>query len=53
MHALFQAQGDAVIVLMSDLQTHPRFWPSCSSNGNGTPIVIAVKQQSAKRRQCS
>ncbi|MFZ0825267.1 MAG: glycosyltransferase family 2 protein [Terriglobales bacterium] len=47
MHALFQAQGDAVIVLMSDLQDPPEVLAQLLEQWeNGTPIVIAVKQQS-------
>jgi glycosyltransferase involved in cell wall biosynthesis len=47
MHAMFQATGDAVILLFSDLQDPPellgqmvRLWES------GTPVVLAIKQTS-------
>ncbi|MFZ0560990.1 MAG: glycosyltransferase family 2 protein [Terriglobales bacterium] len=47
MHALFQAQGDAVIVLMSDLQDPPEVLvPLLEEWEKGVPIVIAVKHQS-------
>jgi polyisoprenyl-phosphate glycosyltransferase len=47
MHALLQAQGDAVIVLMADLQDPPEVLAQLLEQWeNGTPIVIAVKHQS-------
>ncbi|HSZ63828.1 MAG TPA: glycosyltransferase family 2 protein [Terriglobales bacterium] len=47
MHALFQAQGDAVVVLMSDLQDPPEVLVQLIEQWErGVPIVIAVKQQS-------
>jgi polyisoprenyl-phosphate glycosyltransferase len=47
MHALFQAQGDAVIVLMSDLQDPPEVLVQLIGEWEkGVPIVIAVKHQS-------
>jgi glycosyltransferase involved in cell wall biosynthesis len=47
MHALLQARGDAVIVLMSDLQDPPEVLPQLIEQWeNGVPIVIAVKQHS-------
>jgi len=47
MHALFQAQGDAVIVLMSDLQDPPEVLLQLIEEWEkGVPIVIAVKHQS-------
>jgi polyisoprenyl-phosphate glycosyltransferase len=47
MHALFQAQGDAVIVLMSDLQDPPEVLVQLIEEWEkGVPIVIAVKHQS-------
>jgi glycosyltransferase involved in cell wall biosynthesis len=47
MHALLQAKGDAVIVLMSDLQDPPEVLAQLLEEWEkGTPIVIAVKQQS-------
>jgi glycosyltransferase involved in cell wall biosynthesis len=47
MHALLQAQGDAVIVLMSDLQDPPEVLAQLLEEWeNGVPIVIAVKHQS-------
>jgi len=47
MHALLQARGDAVIVLMSDLQDPPEVLAQLLEEWEkGVPIVIAVKQQS-------
>jgi glycosyltransferase involved in cell wall biosynthesis len=47
MHALFQAQGDAIIVLMSDLQDPPEVLVQLLEEWEkGVPIVIAVKHQS-------
>jgi glycosyltransferase involved in cell wall biosynthesis len=47
MHALLQARGDAVIVLMSDLQDPPEVLAQLLEEWEkGTPIVIAVKHQS-------
>ncbi|MGA2353816.1 MAG: glycosyltransferase family 2 protein [Terriglobales bacterium] len=47
MHALFQAQGDAVIVLMSDLQDPPEVLVQLIEEWEkGVPIVIAVRNQS-------
>ncbi len=47
MHALLQAGGDAVIVLMSDLQDPPEVLAQLLEQWeNGVPIVIAVKNQS-------
>jgi glycosyltransferase involved in cell wall biosynthesis len=47
MHALLQAHGDAVIVLMSDLQDPPEALCQLIEKWeHGVPIVIAVKQQS-------
>jgi polyisoprenyl-phosphate glycosyltransferase len=47
MHALFQAQGDAVAVLMSDLQDPPEILGQLIEQWEkGFPIVIAVKQES-------
>jgi glycosyltransferase involved in cell wall biosynthesis len=47
MHALFQARGDAVIVLMSDLQDPPEVLGSLLEEWEkGVPIVIAVKRTS-------
>jgi glycosyltransferase involved in cell wall biosynthesis len=47
MHALLQAQGDAVIVLMSDLQDPPEVLAQLLEQWeSGVPIVIAVKHQS-------
>ena len=47
MHAMFQATGDAVILLFSDLQDPPellgqmiQLWE------NGTPVVLAIKETS-------
>jgi len=46
-HALLQARGDAVIVLMSDLQDPPELLAALIEEWeNGTPIVIAVKTSS-------
>jgi glycosyltransferase involved in cell wall biosynthesis len=47
MHAILQACGDAVIVLMSDLQDPPEVLAQLLEQWEmGIPIVIAVKQQS-------
>lgn len=47
MHALLQARGDAVIVLMSDLQDPPEVLPQLIEQWEkGVPIVIAVKRHS-------
>jgi len=47
MHAILQARGDAVIVLMCDLQDPPEVLEQLLEQWeNGTPIVIAVKHQS-------
>jgi glycosyltransferase involved in cell wall biosynthesis len=47
MHALLQARGDAVIVLMSDLQDPPEVLAQLLEEWEkGIPIVIAVKHQS-------
>jgi polyisoprenyl-phosphate glycosyltransferase len=47
MHALLQTRGDAVIVLMSDLQDPPEVLAQLLDQWeNGIPIVIAVKRES-------
>ena len=47
MHALLQTRGDAVIVLMSDLQDPPEVLAQLLDQWEkGAPIVIAVKHQS-------
>ncbi len=47
MHALLQASGDAIIVLMSDLQDPPEVLAQLLEEWEkGIPIVIAVKQGS-------
>jgi polyisoprenyl-phosphate glycosyltransferase len=47
MHALLQTRGDAVIVLMSDLQDPPEVLAQLLEQWEkGIPIVIAVKHQS-------
>jgi glycosyltransferase involved in cell wall biosynthesis len=47
MHALLQTRGDAVIVLMSDLQDPPEVLAQLLEQWEkGIPIVIAVKNQS-------
>jgi glycosyltransferase involved in cell wall biosynthesis len=47
MHAILQAQGDAVIVLMSDLQDPPEVLAQLLEEWEkGVPIVIAVKNES-------
>jgi glycosyltransferase involved in cell wall biosynthesis len=47
MHALLQTRGDAVIVLMSDLQDPPEVLAQLIEQWEkGVPIVIAVKHQS-------
>ena len=47
MHAMFQACGDAVIVLMSDLQDPPEVLAELLAQWEaGMPIVIAVKRKS-------
>ena len=47
MHAMLQARGDAIIVLMSDLQDPPEVLAGLIEQWeNGMPIVIAVKHRS-------
>ncbi len=47
MHAILQSRGDAVIVLMSDLQDPPEVLAQLIEEWEkGVPIVIAVKHQS-------
>ena len=47
MHAVFQARGDAVIILMSDLQDPPEVLAQLLDQWeSGFPIVIAVKHTS-------
>jgi polyisoprenyl-phosphate glycosyltransferase len=47
MHAILQARGDAVIVLMSDLQDPPEVLAQLLEQWEkGVPIVIAVKNES-------
>ncbi|HLX86581.1 MAG TPA: glycosyltransferase family 2 protein [Terriglobales bacterium] len=47
MHALLQASGDAIIVLMSDLQDPPEVLAQLLEEWEkGVPIVIAVKHES-------
>ena len=47
MHALLQTRGDAVIVLMSDLQDPPEVLAQLLEQWEkGVPIVIAVKRES-------
>ena len=47
MHALFQARGDAVIILMSDLQDPPEVLAQLLEQWEkGFPIVIAAKHKS-------
>jgi polyisoprenyl-phosphate glycosyltransferase len=47
MHAILQARGDAVIVIMSDLQDPPEVLAQLLEQWEmGVPIVIAVKHQS-------
>lgn len=47
MHALLQAGGDAIIILMSDLQDPPEVIAQLLEEWEkGTPIVIAVKHRS-------
>ncbi len=47
MYAVLQARGDAVIVLMSDLQDPPELLEQLLDEWEkGTPIVIAVKNES-------
>jgi polyisoprenyl-phosphate glycosyltransferase len=47
MHALLQASGDAIIVLMSDLQDPPEVLAQLLEEWEkGMPIVIAVKNES-------
>jgi glycosyltransferase involved in cell wall biosynthesis len=46
-HAILQAQGDAVVVLMSDLQDPPEVLADLIAEWErGFPIVIAIKNQS-------
>src|ERR1700681_588336 len=47
MHAVLQASGDAIIILMSDLQDPPEILAQLLEEWEkGIPIVIAVKHQS-------
>jgi polyisoprenyl-phosphate glycosyltransferase len=47
MHAILQTQGDAVVVLMSDLQDPPEVLAELLQEWEkGVPIVIAVKHES-------
>lgn len=47
MHAMLQASGDAIIVLMSDLQDPPELLEQLLEQWeSGVPIVIAVKHKS-------
>jgi glycosyltransferase involved in cell wall biosynthesis len=47
MHAMLQASGDAIIVLMSDLQDPPEVLESLLEEWEkGVPIVIAIKHKS-------
>jgi glycosyltransferase involved in cell wall biosynthesis len=46
-HALLQAQGDAVLCLVSDLQDPPEMIPDFIKKWeNGSKLVVAVKEQS-------
>jgi polyisoprenyl-phosphate glycosyltransferase len=47
MHAVLQASGDAIVILMSDLQDPPEVLEQLTEQWEkGIPIVIAVKRQS-------
>jgi polyisoprenyl-phosphate glycosyltransferase len=47
MHAIFQATGDAVILLFSDLQDPPELLGQMIEQWeNGVPVVLAIKQTS-------
>ncbi len=47
MHAMFQATGDAVILLFADLQDPPELLGQMVQQWeNGTPVVIAIKETS-------
>ncbi len=47
MHAMFQASGDAVILLFSDLQDPPELLAQMIEHWeNGTPVVLAIKKTS-------
>jgi glycosyltransferase involved in cell wall biosynthesis len=47
MHAMFQATGDAVILLFSDLQDPPELLGQMIQQWeNGTPVVLAIKKTS-------
>lgn len=51
MHAFTQASGDAVIILLSDLQDPPELLEQMILEWeNGTPIVIGVKETSEESR---
>jgi glycosyltransferase involved in cell wall biosynthesis len=51
MHAMLQARGDAVIVLMSDLQDPPEILAQLLEQWEGgIPIVVAVKNTSRENR---
>jgi glycosyltransferase involved in cell wall biosynthesis len=47
MYAMFQASGDAVILLFSDLQDPPELLSEMIAHWeNGTPVVLAIKETS-------
>ena len=47
MHAMFQASGDAVILLFSDLQDPPELLTKMIEHWEtGTPVVLAIKETS-------
>src|SRR5258708_3441914 len=47
MYAMFQASGDAVILLFSDLQDPPELLTEMIGHWeNGTPVVLAIKETS-------
>ncbi len=47
MHGMFQASGDAVILLFSDLQDPPELLKEMIANWeNGIPVVLAIKETS-------
>lgn len=47
MHGMFQAGGDAVILLFSDLQDPPELLKEMLANwDNGIPVVLAIKETS-------
>jgi len=50
MHGMFQASGDAVVLLFSDLQDPPELLRQMIDEwDHGTPVVVAIKKASEER----